>query len=192
MTVDLCSIWCVFKSTSKLSACLATSESLDIFVLTLHPPVEFTQSWITLELDHVETELLYQGRISPNFPSALCLYLSLPASRWPTLIRQTVIARWTTFSFPSLTAQTRRRSRPGCWPCPSLALLARGYTVGLKLAQTDGGSIHCIFNMACPSPSIVLKWNQNDAGGWWLTEGQYSLAYSLSLGTYDDCMVNFH
>lgn len=59
------------------------------------------------ELSCVETDLLYQLRISPNFPSALSpslfLSLSLPLSflsRWPTLIRQTVIPQWATFSFP--------------------------------------------------------------------------------------------
>lgn len=73
----------------------------------------------------VETYVLYQLRISPNFPSALSLppprALSLPlssVSRWPTLTRQTVIPQWATFSFPLQTQQRHTRSHLDllvCW-----------------------------------------------------------------------------
>lgn len=56
-----------------------------------------------LELYCVETDLLCRLKKSPNFPSALSPSLSLPPSsqsRWPTLIRQTVIPQCATFSFP--------------------------------------------------------------------------------------------
>ena len=73
-----------------------------------------------LGLDRVETDLLYQLRISPDFPSALSLSLAAPVLS-VQMVHINKADSHTSVSnlfISPQTEQTRRRSHPGCWPRP--------------------------------------------------------------------------